>query len=161
MTARYVLGIDLGTTNSVVAYTSLEEEEPQIHLLSIPQLVGAGTVESRTVLPSFAYLASEHEAREGAFDLPWQSGRDFAVGELARRQAAEVPDRTVTAAKSWLCHSRVDRHQAILPWNAPDEVSKISPVTASRRYLEHLPWPSPMSKDLKCCSGNSAPSGIC
>ncbi len=138
MTATYVLGIDLGTTNSVLAYTSLEEEQPRIELLPVAQLVAAGTVESRTALPSFVYLASRHEASGGAYDLPWESGRDFAVGELARRQAAEVPDRTVGAAKSWLCHSRVDRHQPILPWNAPDEVPKISPVTAARRYLEHL-----------------------
>lgn len=138
MTAEYVLGIDLGTTNSVLAYASLDEEEPRVRLLPIPQLVAAGTVESRTALPSFAYLASEHEAAGGAYDLEWASNRDFAVGELARRQAAEVPDRTVGAAKSWLCHSRVDRRQPILPWNAPAEVPKLSPVTASQRYLEHL-----------------------
>ena len=138
MTAKYVLGIDLGTTNSVLAYASLDAEEPRFELLPIPQLVAAGTVESRTALPSFVHLASEHEAGGGAYDLEWASNRDFAVGELARRQAAEVPDRTVGAAKSWLCHSRVDRHQAILPWQAPAEVPKISPVTASRRYLEHL-----------------------
>ena len=65
-------------------------------------------------------------------------GRDYAVGEFARRQGAEAPDRTVAAAKSWLCHSRVDRRQPILPWNAPAEVPKVSPVEASRRYLEHL-----------------------
>jgi molecular chaperone DnaK (HSP70) len=138
MTAKYVLGIDLGTTNSVLAYSPLDAEEPQIQLLSVPQLVAQGTVEPRTTLPSFVYLPSQHETGGGAFDLPWHEGRDFAVGELARRQAAEVPDRTVGAAKSWLCHSRVDRHQPILPWQAPDEVARISPVTASRRYLEHL-----------------------
>ena len=65
-------------------------------------------------------------------------GRDFAVGEFARRHGAEVPERTVGAAKSWLAHSRVDRHQALLPWGAGGETPKISPVTASRRYLEHL-----------------------
>ena len=138
MAAKYVLGIDLGTTNSVLAYSSLDEEQPQIELLPIPQLVASGTIESRAALPSFVYLAGEHESAGGGFDLPWESGRDFAVGELARRQAAEVPDRTVSAAKSWLCHSRIDRHQPILPWNAPNEVPKISPVTAARRYLEHL-----------------------
>jgi hypothetical protein len=138
MTAKYVLGMDLGTTNSVVAYAPLEGDEPRVGLLPIPQLVAPGTVESRTALPSFVYLASEHEATSGGYDLPWAADRDFAVGELARRQAAEVPDRTVGAAKSWLCHSGVDRHQAILPWNAPAEVPKISPVAASRRYLEHL-----------------------
>ncbi|MBN2475431.1 MAG: Hsp70 family protein [Pirellulales bacterium] len=138
MSARYVLGIDLGTTNSVLAYTALEAEQPRIELLPIPQLVAASTIESLTALPSFLYLASEHETGQGSYDLPWQSGRDFAVGDFARRQGAEVPDRTIAAAKSWLCHSRVDRHQPILPWNAPAEVPKISPVAASRRYLEHL-----------------------
>jgi hypothetical protein len=71
-------------------------------------------------------------------DLPWAPDRKFAVGELARRQAADAPQRTVGAAKSWLCYSRVDRRQPILPWNAPSEVPKISPVTAARYYLDHL-----------------------
>jgi len=138
MAARYVLGIDLGTTNSVVAFASLDAEKPAVELLPIPQLVGHGTVETRTGLPSFLYLATEQESRSGAYDLPWKSGQDFAVGEVARRQSAEIPQRTIGQAKSWLCHSRVDRHHKILPWNAPGEVSKISPVTASRRFLEHL-----------------------
>lgn len=138
MAAKYVVGIDLGTTNSVVAYAPIESEAPQVELLPIPQLVALGTIETRLNLPSFVYLASEHEATGGAFDLPWAKHRRFAVGELARIQSAEVPDRTVGAAKSWLCYSKVDRHQSILPWNAPDEVEKISPVTASRYYLEHL-----------------------
>ncbi len=137
MNARYVVGIDLGTTNCVIAYSRLDSEQPEVNLLPIPQLVATGTVESRDSLPSFAYLASEHELGKGAFDLPWAEGRDYAVGELARRQSAEVPDRTVGAAKSWLCHGRVDRHGEILPWQAPAEVSKISPVAASRRFLEH------------------------
>jgi hypothetical protein len=138
MTAKYVIGIDLGTTNSVLAYAPLEGEQASVQLLPIPQLVAASTVEARPVLPSFLYLAAEHESGKGAYDLPWAEGRSFAVGEMARAQAAEFPDRTVAAAKSWLCHSRVDRHQAILPWNAPAEVPKVSPVTASRRYLEHM-----------------------
>ena len=138
MTSQYTLGIDLGTTNSVIAYARLDDQQPAIELLPVPQLVAAGTVEDRSALPSFLYLASQHESGGGAFDLPWQEGCQFAVGEYARRQGAEVPDRTVGAAKSWLCHSRVDRHQPILPWGAPDEVPKVSPVTASRRYLEHL-----------------------
>jgi hypothetical protein len=137
MTAKYVIGIDLGTTNSVLAYAPLEGDQPVVEVLPIPQLVAPGTVEPRPVLPSFLYLAAEHEG-QGSLDLPWAQGRTIAVGEMARAQAAEMPDRTVTAAKSWLAHSRVDRHQPILPWNAPAEVPKLSPVTASRRYLEHL-----------------------
>src|SRR5262249_17378790 len=138
MTARFVIGIDLGTTNSVLAYAPLSADRPQVELLAVPQLTAPGTVESRTMLSSFLYLGTKTDAAGGAFDLPWSRGRDFAVGELARRQSAEMPDRTVSAAKSWLCHSRVDRHQAILPWGAGDDVPKVSPVTASRRYLEHL-----------------------
>jgi hypothetical protein len=138
MTAKYVLGIDLGTTNSVLAYVPLDQEQPELHVLRVPQLVAAGTVEPRTALPSFLYLGSPHEAQGGSFDLPWAAGCEYAVGEYARRQGAEVPDRTVGAAKSWLAHSRVDRHQPILPWNAPKEVPKVSPVTASQRYIEHL-----------------------
>jgi hypothetical protein len=138
MPSKYSIGIDLGTTNSVLAYCSLEGDEARVEVLKVPQLVASGTVESRTLLPSFMYLGLENEARSGAFDLPWAADRDFAVGEYARRQGAEVPDRTVGTAKSWLCHSRVDRRQPILPWNAPSEVPKVSPVTASQRYLEHL-----------------------
>jgi len=133
MPARYVLGIDLGTTNSVLAFAPLDTEQPQVELLTIPQLIAPGTVENRAGLPSFTYLPPEHESSQGSFDLPWANGRDYAVGELARRNAAQAPERTVGGAKSWLCHSRVDRRQPILPWGAGPEVAKISPVTASRR----------------------------
>jgi hypothetical protein len=138
MPAQYIIGIDLGTTNSALAYAELNGEHPSVKLLSIPQLVAPATVESRDLLPSFLYLASKQEGATGAYDLLWAKGRDFAVGEMARRQSAELPDRTVGAAKSWLCHSRIDRHQAILPWGASDDLPKVSPVTATRRYLEHL-----------------------
>jgi hypothetical protein len=138
MLARYVVGIDLGTTNCVLAYAALDTERPQIEVLKIPQLVSPSTVESQTGLPSFLYLASEHEAVGGVLDLPWSRERRFAVGPYARQKAAEAPERTISAAKSWLCHSRVDRRQPILPWNAPKSVGKISPITASQRYIEHL-----------------------
>lgn len=136
--ATYAIGIDLGTTNSVLAYAQLDADAPEVHVLPIPQLVAPATVESRFALPSFLYLGSEHEADHGNYDLPWQpAGRD-AVGELARKQAAETPTHTVAAAKSWLCHHGVDRHQPILPWGAPDDVPKVSPVATSQRYLAHL-----------------------
>jgi hypothetical protein len=132
--SKYSIGIDLGTTNSVLAYTPLDVERPRVEVLPVPQNIAA-TVERRTTLPSFLYLAAEHEQ---GLELPWSGKRDFVVGEGARKNSAEMPDRTVAAAKSWLAHSRVDRHQPILPWNAPADVEKVSPVTASQRYLEHL-----------------------
>lgn len=135
---KYTIGIDLGTTNCVMAYSPMEVEEPEIRLLTVPQLVATGTVESREALPSFLYLAQENERQSGGLDLPWTSDNTMAVGEMARRTSAESPDRTVGAAKSWLCHRGVDRNAPILPWDAPSDVPKISPVEASRRYLEHL-----------------------
>lgn len=138
MKPQFIIGIDLGTTNSVLAFAPYDAEEVQLRVLEIPQLVAAGTIESRSTLPSFLYLARDHEIGSGVLDLPWASGLSYAVGEFARRQSAESPERTVSAAKSWLCYSKVDRHQPILPWNAPPEVPRISPVTAAQRYLEHL-----------------------
>jgi molecular chaperone DnaK (HSP70) len=148
MPARYVIGIDLGTTNSVLAYAptdientageNIDAENASVRILAIPQLTASSTVESRNLLPSFLYLTAEHEQGSKAYDLPWSQGRDYAVGELARRQAADVPTRTVAAAKSWLSQSRFDRHSALLPFGAPAEVPKVSPVAASRRYLQHM-----------------------
>jgi molecular chaperone DnaK (HSP70) len=136
--ATYAIGIDLGTTNSVIAYTRLDQDAAQPQVLPVPQLVAPATVESRPQLPSFLYLRSEHEADTGNYDLPWQQDGHDAVGELARQQAAAMPTRTVAAAKSWLCYSLVDRHQPLLPWGAPSDVPKVSPVEVSRRYLAHL-----------------------
>ncbi|MBS0209914.1 MAG: Hsp70 family protein [Planctomycetes bacterium] len=138
MAAKYVIGIDLGTTNSVLAYAPLAGEAPAIEVLPVPQLVAQGTIEARPLLPSFLYLAAEHEQAAGKFDVPWAAQRDYAVGELARRQSADVPTRTVAAAKSWLSQSRFDRRQPLLPFGAPAEVHKVSPVEAASRYLKHL-----------------------
>ncbi|EAQ77780.1 Hsp70 family protein [Blastopirellula marina] len=138
MPANYVVGIDLGTTNSVVAYASLETEQAEVELLELPQLIAPHTIDSRHSLPSFVYLGGEAEKSQQALDLPWADQRDFAVGEIARRQSADAPDRTVGGAKSWLSHHKVDRQQDILPWNAPEGLPQISPVEATRRYLEHL-----------------------
>ena len=138
MAARFAVGIDLGTTNSVISYVELDSTAPLAQVMPIPQLVDRATVEARSSLPSFTYLATDAESQGGACDLPWQPGADYAVGEFARRQSADNPDRTVGAAKSWLCQSRVDRHTRILPWQAPEAIPKISPVDASQRYLEHI-----------------------
>lgn len=138
MTHRFVIGIDLGTTNSVLAFADLQVDEPRVELLAIPQLTAASTIESWSTLPSFLYLPQPHELDAGLWDLPWNRGAAWAVGQFARDQSAHQPERSVGAAKSWLAHSAVDRHAEILPWQAPDDVPKVSPVTASRRYLEHL-----------------------
>jgi hypothetical protein len=115
--ARYVVGIDLGTTNSSVAYVDTGAEgDPVVHHLPIPQVVQAGTVEPRPLLPSFLYLPGPGEQPAGTLKLPWAADRDFAVGEFARNFGSQVPTRLVSSAKSWLSHSGVDRRAEILPW---------------------------------------------
>src|SRR5262249_27983864 len=132
--ARYLIGIDLGTTNSALAYIDLQRSrggEPDIKLFAIPQLVVAGELRERPLLPSFLYLPGEHDLPAGATALPWDPQRHFAVGEFARNHGGKIPGRLVSSAKSWLCHAGVDRSAGLLPWTAPPDVPRISPVEAS------------------------------
>ncbi|MFZ5444963.1 MAG: Hsp70 family protein [Myxococcota bacterium] len=107
-------------------------------VLPVPQLTAPGTLESKQLLPSFLYLAAAAEFPAGSLGLPWNPLLGLAVGELARTHGAKVPARLVSSAKSWLCHPTVDRRAPILPWGAPADVTKVSPVDASAKYLEHL-----------------------
>jgi molecular chaperone DnaK (HSP70) len=135
--SRYVVGIDLGTTNSALAFVDTHSDiGPQV--LAIPQVVHPGQVEDRPLLPSFLYLPKAGEVPGGALRLPWAADRDFAVGEYARRQGSQIETRLVSSAKSWLSHAGVDRKAAILPFKAGEDDRRISPVEASTRYLQHL-----------------------
>src|SRR5438876_6165307 len=137
--SRFVVGIDLGTTNSALAYyeTGLGDKAVLNHL-KIPQVIAPGVVEERALLPSFLYLPGPSEQPAGTLKLPWDAKRDYCVGEFARVFGSQVPTRLVASAKSWLCHPGVDRRAAILPHRAPDTGRKVSPVEASTRYLKHL-----------------------
>src|SRR6185312_14882379 len=134
------VGIDLGTTNCALAALDRETGAPAHEAAAwpIPQIVHAGETAPRPLLPSFLYLPGEHELPEGSLDLPWAKKRTFTPGEFAREQGAKVPARVITSAKSWLCHPGVDRRAEILPFGAPPEVPKLSPLAASARYLSHL-----------------------
>ncbi|WP_422926460.1 Hsp70 family protein [Singulisphaera sp. PoT] len=140
--SRYVVGIDLGTTNCALAYADTREAIPDapapIRALAIPQIVGVNDVSERPVLPSFLYVASPQEFPAKSTDLPWKSNPDRIVGTFAREHGAKVPGRLVSSAKSWLSHPGVDRKGPILPWSATEGVSKLSPVEASTAYLTHL-----------------------
>ncbi len=141
MERRYVVGIDLGTTNCALAYAEAGESAEQpvpVAGLPIPQVVGVNDVSERPLLPSFLYLPAAKEFPQGGLDLPWKSPPDRVVGVFARDHGAKVPGRLVSSAKSWLSHSGVDRRAAILPWTAADDVARVSPVAASSAYLEHL-----------------------
>ncbi|MCA9211576.1 MAG: Hsp70 family protein [Planctomycetales bacterium] len=135
--SKYVVGIDLGTTNSVVAFVEADASDPEMQILRIPQVVAEGMVEKLDSLPSFAYIPRDHEEASRTA-LPWESDADCVVGQFARAQSAEAPERTIGAAKSWLAHTGVDRRENILPWNAPDDVKKVSPVSACQGYLQHI-----------------------
>jgi molecular chaperone DnaK (HSP70) len=139
---RYSIGIDLGTTHSAVSFFDLQRTAPrgaEQPMLEIPQVTALGTVESRTVLPSFLYLPNAQEFPAGAIALPWNANiGDIVVGQFARAHGSKVPTRLVSSAKSWLSHAGVDRQSAILPWQAPADVQRVSPVEASRHYLSHL-----------------------
>jgi hypothetical protein len=139
MVERYIVGIDLGTTNCALAYIdSGAGDESKLTAFSIPQVVQIATVEDRPLLPSFLYLPGPNELPAGSLRLPWAAKSDEAVGEFARTHGSQVPTRLVASAKSWLCHGEIDRRAAILPWKAPDDSRRVSPVEASTRYLRHL-----------------------
>jgi molecular chaperone DnaK (HSP70) len=133
----FLIGVDLGTTNCGVAWTTAAADGP-VENFPIPQLTAPGEVRAEPLLESSLYLAQSGEFAAGALDLPWNDCQDFAVGRLAARRGTEVLGRLVTSAKSWLCHGGVDRQAAILPVNAPAGGRRVSPVEASRRYLEHI-----------------------
>ena len=139
MASRFVIGIDLGTTNSALAYVDTGAgKDAKVTPFPILQVVSPGAVEDRALLPSFLYLPGAGEQPAGALKLPWDAKRDYSVGEFARAFGSQVPTRLVASAKSWLCHPGVDRKAPILPHRAPDDGRKVSPVEASTRYLKHM-----------------------
>jgi molecular chaperone DnaK (HSP70) len=138
---KYVVGIDLGTTNSVVAYTEAVVDEakgPGIRIFMIPQLVGPGSVGEREALPSSVLLPGSHDVPEGGLAVPWNRDQSLAVGEFARDRGAEIPHRLISSSKSWLCHTGVDRKRPILPWEGEKDGRRLSPVEASAAILRHI-----------------------
>ncbi len=151
MSARYLIGIDLGTTNSAVAYVDTLAADPRVRVFEVPQLVAPGEVTPRRQLPSFVYLAGEIDLAPHETALPWRPAAIVVkdpqaatstevrpvVGELARNQGARMASRMVASAKSWLCHPGVDRQAAILPWGDSDG-PKLSPIAAQALVLGHV-----------------------
>jgi molecular chaperone DnaK (HSP70) len=140
--AAALVGIDLGTTNTVLAYALPGSR--QVETFAIDQLVAPGEVAASPLLPSARYHPASGELAAGALQLPWAAMQDpggvqeAVVGKLARLLGASTPGRLVASAKSWLSHNGVDRTAPILPWGAPGEVPKISPLAASASYLAYL-----------------------
>jgi molecular chaperone DnaK (HSP70) len=120
------VGIDLGTTNSALAFVdpveAAEADFPPIHVLDIPQTIAQGRTEPRRTLPSFLFLGPDATH----------------VGAFARDQGAIVPTKSVHSAKSWLSNPDVDRTAKILPWDAQEGGRVLSPVEVSAKVIGHM-----------------------
>lgn len=157
---NYIIGIDLGTTNCAVSYIDLvnnssdSKKIKQTRIFKVPQLIGPGEFAGLSVLPSFLYIPGEYDIAKEAMAAPWKisqrsrQDKNF-VGAFARDHGAKVPARLVSSAKSWLCHSGVDRLAPILPWNSSEDILKISPIQATAAYLKHIKkaWNINMAKE--------------
>jgi molecular chaperone DnaK (HSP70) len=142
--SRYLIGIDLGTTNCAVAFVDSRERANEadssgiIRVFEVAQLTSPGEVRAVPLLPSNLYFPTEDEISSGTVSLPWEERPSSIVGMMARDQGALVPGRQVSSAKSWLCQSAIDRRASILPREAEPPEPMVSPVVASARYLMHL-----------------------
>ncbi len=146
---QYVIGIDLGTTNSAVSYVDMialkEKLSTQkkckkkqfLKVFNIPQLTGHGEFTKIPVLPSFLYIPGEYDISKEVLKHPWKKRDDLFAGSFARDHGSKLPSRLVSSAKSWLCNPDADRNAKILPWGSHG-FDKISPVTATAEYLSHI-----------------------
>lgn len=137
-TAKYSVGIDLGTTHCVLSYVDTQAEDARVEVMAIPQMTAPGTVEDRMQLGSFLYQPHEHEMSTSSRRLPWTDEPKALVGAIARNLGSKTPIRLIASAKSWLCHAGVNRRDAFLPQGSPEDVEKVSPLRATELYLEHL-----------------------
>lgn len=143
---RFLVGIDLGTTNTVVAFCEITDnlEQSAVSLFDIDQLIGPGEVVRKPLLPSFRYHPAREQIAPSDLTLQWNHQpvkgdiQHVIVGEWARELGAKVEGRQVSSAKSWLSHQAVDRTSEILPWAGAADVDKVSPVIASASYLNHI-----------------------
>ncbi|MBF0421433.1 MAG: Hsp70 family protein [Magnetococcales bacterium] len=140
MSHRFILGIDLGTSNSVIACIGPETENSPI-IAPVSQILGPNKVGERETLPSVLYLPHEDEFSPEAVRLPWQqptTSTSPIIGHFARDHGAQVPDRLVVSAKSWLSNAHIDPKKNILPWRSELPEIQVSPFDCSRLILETL-----------------------
>lgn len=148
--AKFLVGIDLGTTNCTLSYSPLQDgdvnHEFSIEQFLIPQVTKSGLQEELASLPSFLYFPLEQELKAKIAGVAWDPTRPLCVGSFAQSRGAELPSRLIASTKSWLCHSGIDRREASLPLMAEDDIQKKSPLDACAEILRHLKeaWDSKM-----------------
>lgn len=121
---KYIIGIDLGTTNCTLAYAPFSDENPQIEQLEIPQRLSRELEGKRSLLPSFYFFPLDEEKASPC------------VGFYAKDRGSELPERVIASAKSWLCHDAIDRRKSFLPLGDFNE--KKSPIDICAALLSHL-----------------------
>jgi molecular chaperone DnaK (HSP70) len=138
MTTRFSLGIDLGTTNSAIAFTDLDSDQAEV--VEVTQILGPNQIGEKPTLPSALYIPHPNEFPENSFPLPWEDdiGDATIIGHFAREHGVLIPDRLITSAKSWLSNPHIDPGRPSLPWRSEIQDEKLSPFECSRRYLAHL-----------------------
>ncbi|MDP1880722.1 MAG: Hsp70 family protein [Parachlamydiaceae bacterium] len=138
--ASYIIGIDLGTTNCTMAYLPKQIEEnasPSINQFSISQIMGTFEFGESLSFPSFIYFPLNEE-QEKLASIPWKKEKSFVVGTYARDRGAELPNRLIHSAKSWLCYPGIDRREKILPTEADETDLRMSPMESCAELLRHL-----------------------
>lgn len=152
MTAsRYIIGIDLGTSNCAMSYMDTLLPNPRTEIFQPRQWINETAIQSRDKLPSLIYIHTPSERKRSTFKRDeFEGSCEWTAGELARSRLREQPGRVVHSAKSWLCHRAMNRKEAFLPWESNEVVGvdKISPVEASSKLLGHLKneWDSTIGK---------------
>ncbi len=136
--SKYIIGIDLGTTNCTMAYSPATSENAAIEQFLIPQITTSGTQSESPSLPSFHYFPMQEELKSKAAGIEWDSARKYCVGIFARDRGAEASSRMISSAKSWLCNTGIDRRTKLLPLNSEDSLDKMSPLEACSTLLQHL-----------------------
>lgn len=136
--SRYIIGIDLGTTNIAMAWHDTMAGNDSVRIFPIPQLTAPGELRSLDMLPSCCHIPDPRTLPPGSLALPWDPDSSRALGLFARDHGSLVPSRYISSAKSWLCHAGVKRRSPILPWGYPDSPAKMSPPDAATAYISHL-----------------------
>ena len=136
--SRFIIGIDLGTTNCVLSFIDGKGEDSPIEIFECHQIEAPGEIKAHRLLPSFIYIPTKQEKDAGGLQMPWDPFGERVVGKWARIRGAEVPGRLVSSAKSWLCHKGIDRTAPILPLEAAKDVQKMSPIVATATFLRHF-----------------------
>ena len=134
---KFLIGIDLGTTNCAVTYKEVSKNS-EIKNLKIPQFTSQSEYQKFTLMPSFLYIPSSTEVKLEDINLPWQTNTTVIIGEYAKNKAKTTPGRVISSVKSWLCQPSIDKRKALLPYKAIDGVERISPLEAYTYYFEHI-----------------------